>query len=189
MRIITARKRSCGKVMFSHISVNLFRGSPRNHYPWCIGTWVPLLSSPRYQIWALPLPHCCSLEDLPPPVLTSSGGHQNKYGWQVGCTHPTGMLSSYNSTFPRGVSQTIIWQNFPIFFFWKAHEKKGLRWGVGLMPSGRLEPSSMRNPGFLSKILHEKYLFLVWASTHYLANLSRTPTSMKKWVQSASPAH
>ena len=29
----------------------------------------------------------------PPPVLTSSGGHRNTYSWQVGGTHPTGMLS------------------------------------------------------------------------------------------------
>ena len=25
----------------------------------------------------------------PPPVLTSSGGHQNTYGFQVGGAHPT----------------------------------------------------------------------------------------------------
>ena len=33
------------------------------------------------------------LEDLPAPVLTSSGGDQNTYGCQVGGMHPTGMLS------------------------------------------------------------------------------------------------
>ena len=29
----------------------------------------------------------------PPPVLTPSGGHQNRYSWQADGTHPTGMLS------------------------------------------------------------------------------------------------
>ena len=28
-----------------------------------------------------------------PTLLISSGGHQNMYGWQVGGTHSTGMLS------------------------------------------------------------------------------------------------
>ena len=28
-----------------------------------------------------------------PPVRTPSGGHQNRYSWQAGDTHPTGMLS------------------------------------------------------------------------------------------------
>ena len=28
-----------------------------------------------------------------PLLLAPSGGHQNMYGWQVGGTHPTGMLS------------------------------------------------------------------------------------------------
>ena len=41
----------------------------------------------------------CSLEGLttqPPPVLTSSGGHRNTYGWQAGGKHPTGMRSHLN---------------------------------------------------------------------------------------------
>ena len=29
------------------------------------------------------------------PVLTSSGGHQNNYGWQAGGMHPIGMLSCF----------------------------------------------------------------------------------------------
>ena len=34
------------------------------------------------------------LRTYPPPlVLTPSGDHQNTYGWQVGGTYPTGMLS------------------------------------------------------------------------------------------------
>ena len=32
---------------------------------------------------------------IPPLLLTPSGGHQNTHGWQVGGTHPTGMLSCY----------------------------------------------------------------------------------------------
>ena len=43
--------------------------------------------------------HTCSLEDLPLPILTSSGGHRNTYGWQVGGTHPTGMLLVTNLSF------------------------------------------------------------------------------------------
>ena len=34
----------------------------------------------------------CSLETTP-LVLTSSGRHQNTYGWQADGTHPTGTLS------------------------------------------------------------------------------------------------
>ena len=30
-----------------------------------------------------------------PPLLTPSGSHQNRYGWQVGRMHPTGMLSHF----------------------------------------------------------------------------------------------
>ena len=52
------------------------------------------------QMWLLTSGHhwtpvqICSLED-PPLVLTSSGGHWNTYGWQVGGTHPIGMLSCF----------------------------------------------------------------------------------------------
>ena len=31
--------------------------------------------------------------DIPPPVLKPSGDHHNTHGWQMGGTHPTGMLS------------------------------------------------------------------------------------------------
>ena len=60
---------------------------------------------PRYQTYYLP-PSLTAVHLRTYPHLYWL--LQNKNGWQVGCTHPTGMLSSYNSTFPRGVSQTII---------------------------------------------------------------------------------
>ena len=36
--IITARQRSCGKVMFSCVCLSVhWKGVPSDHYPWCIG--------------------------------------------------------------------------------------------------------------------------------------------------------
>ena len=37
--IFTTRQRSCGKIMFSLVSVclSVHEGSPCDHYPWCIG--------------------------------------------------------------------------------------------------------------------------------------------------------
>ena len=55
------------------LSAILFRRGwfPCDHYPWWYGTY------PR----------------LTPIVMTSSGGHQNRYSWQAGSTHATGILS------------------------------------------------------------------------------------------------
>ena len=64
-KLVTARKRSCGKVMFSQVSV-CPHTSPPGPYP-----------SPR---------------DHSPQLLTPSGGHHT-YGRQVCSTHPTGMHS------------------------------------------------------------------------------------------------
>ena len=36
-----------------------------------------------------------NLEGVPPMRLTSSDGHQNTYGRQVGSTHPTGILHCF----------------------------------------------------------------------------------------------
>ena len=60
----------------------------------------------------------CSLEDLPPAVLTSSGGHWNTYGWKAGGVHPIGMLSCLSSvsllmyyrTLDRKFQQCNCWQ-------------------------------------------------------------------------------
>ena len=41
----------------------------------------------------------CSFEDTPPPVLTSDG-QQSTYGWKLGGTHPTGILSCYHLNLP-----------------------------------------------------------------------------------------
>ena len=43
-----------------------------------------------------------------PPVLTSSAGHRNMYGWQAGSTHPTGMLSC-SMVQPLGVLLLLQW--------------------------------------------------------------------------------
>ena len=151
--ILTARKRSCGKVMFLQVSVHQSfcppegRGSHQEEGPDVTITHDSLgygtYSSPGHQTWDLtppldtkhwtyslpspstppdtrhesyPLPpltpfhssllltsgsyhwrsvQTCSLEELPPPVLTSGGGHRNTYAWQAGSTHPTGMNSSW----------------------------------------------------------------------------------------------
>ena len=95
--------------------VCLFTGG---RYITCI--MVNYLSPPGIRPWDLPLPlptsdlgtypypHCWHLVVItrnlfklvylrtyptPQPALISSGGHWNTYGWQVGGTRPTGMLS------------------------------------------------------------------------------------------------
>ena len=90
--IITARKQSCRKVMFSLVSFCHFvqgRGSPRGHYLWCIGTWIPPIPDmgPILTPW---------IPDIGPtlPTSTDISWWPPKYGWQVGSTHPTEMLSS-----------------------------------------------------------------------------------------------
>ena len=68
---------------------------PYDHYRWCFGPhckphnrfWPPGPSPPsKHWTWELPPPRIDSL-------LVTSGGHQSTYSWQVGGTHPTGMLS------------------------------------------------------------------------------------------------
>ena len=75
-----------------HHGIGHIAGYPSPPQTSDLGTYPLLLISGGH--------HCrpvqtCSLEDLPPPVLKSSGGHQNTYGCQVGVTHPTGMLSCW----------------------------------------------------------------------------------------------
>ena len=76
--IITADEWSCGKVMFSYVSVrqsvilSTGSGSPCDYPP------PPQLEDPL----------------TPSPLVLTSGGHQSTYSWQAGGTHPTGMLSS-----------------------------------------------------------------------------------------------
>ena len=59
--IITARQRSCGKVMFSLVSLCLFTGDPSDHYLQCIG------------------PHCTAppppTSDMGPPSSSPPGHH------------------------------------------------------------------------------------------------------------------
>ena len=99
--IITARKRSLGKVMFPGVSVHGRGGAVV--YP---GHWISHMvgypAPPTWDLDTLPLAtdiwwsslETCLLEDLP-PVLTPSGDHHNKSGWQAGGTHPTGMRSCF----------------------------------------------------------------------------------------------
>ena len=53
------------------------------------GIWWPqvTISSPPASGHHWKPVQTCSFEDLPPLVLTSSGGHQNMYGWQTVSTH------------------------------------------------------------------------------------------------------
>ena len=61
----------------------------------CSQVGPPLVIRPQHLSWWSSLETCSNLftrGSYPTaPVLTSSGGHT--YGWQVGGTHPTGMLS------------------------------------------------------------------------------------------------
>ena len=88
-RIFTAHKRSCGKVMFSQVSVcHSVQGVhmwplPMMHWDLTFpdtrhgGTYLPLLTSGGHH-W-IPV-QTCTLEDLstPQPVLTSSCGHRKR---------------------------------------------------------------------------------------------------------------
>ena len=98
----TDRQRIGRKVMFSQVSVL---------QSFClqwegVGTWhaswdrshVRVHPSPSPCYWHLviitgDLLKLIHLRAYPLPVLTSSGGQWNKYVWQAGGTHPTGMLS------------------------------------------------------------------------------------------------
>ena len=114
--IITTRQRSCGKVMFSPVSIcsqgvtmwplpmmhwtSLYRTMPpdcetSDHQPWDPHppprqTWDP----PAINIWWPSLENCSNLfiRGSPPPPVLRSGGWSS-YGWQAGGMHPTGMLS------------------------------------------------------------------------------------------------
>ena len=95
--IITANKRSCGKVIFSRTCVcHSVQVEGRVHYPWCIwkyeyspgtrhGTYPPLLLLTSGGHHWRPV-QSCSLENLSrlPTVLTSSGGRQNTFGLASG---------------------------------------------------------------------------------------------------------
>ena len=81
---------------------------PSGHQTWvppghqtCSKFVTPLLVRSGGHQWG-PV-QTCSLEDSPPPppLLTFSGGHRYAYGWQVGCTHPTGMPSFCTSVVRR----------------------------------------------------------------------------------------
>ena len=112
--IFTARKWSCGKVIFSQASVHSRSRGWLHHlhhgighmvvYPLTSGlgtyspprhkTWVPTPPTATY-IWWSSLETCSNVSTCGPTsiVLTSSGGHWNMHSWEVGSTHPTGMLS------------------------------------------------------------------------------------------------
>ena len=104
--IFTALKRSCGKVMFLHLSVSHsihgdVRGygsgvcvsgsggvyNPSGHTPPCHTSWphTSLGHTPRHPSGHTPSPG----PTQPPP----------HYGEQPGGTHPTGMLSCFNFFF------------------------------------------------------------------------------------------
>ena len=110
LRIFTTRQWSCRKVIFSFVSVCqaviLSTGRPMWQCDsWCIGphhiaplTWhLNAQGPPTSDIWWPRFKTCSNFftrgpPPLPLPVLTSLG-YCSTYGWQVGRTHPTGMLS------------------------------------------------------------------------------------------------
>ena len=75
----TARQRSCGKVMFSLMSVHL--------YPWYIG---PHCTPPNLRPRPRPSLETCSnvFISAPFPTLLTSGG-RSMYGWNVCVMYPT----------------------------------------------------------------------------------------------------
>ena len=95
--IVTARQRSCGKVMFhTCLSVLSVSQSVQGEVfigPHCTGTPPPAPWPPTHgcQTWD---PRPC-----PPPLLVTSWDlfnlwrHRGMYGGQAGSTYPTGMLS------------------------------------------------------------------------------------------------
>ena len=103
-RIFTARQRSCVKVMFSQVSVILFRrGVPCDHYPWCKGphcTVSPnmgphclgLPEPPASDIW-WPSLEACSILFTSRPLSADTWWLLNHIQLvQESGTHPTGML-------------------------------------------------------------------------------------------------
>ena len=73
--LITARKRNCGNVMFSVVSVILFMGgSPCDHYPWCIVPNCVAPPAPRDIRFAHPHPSTPRYSIPAPPLWTSDMG-------------------------------------------------------------------------------------------------------------------
>ena len=94
-------QRSCGKVMFLHLSVILSRGGQGvcHTHPWADTPWADTPSP-----WADTLPGQRPLARHPlgihppghtPPGQTPPGQCMLGYGQQAGGTHPTGMQSWY----------------------------------------------------------------------------------------------
>ena len=136
------------------------RGSPCDHYPWCIGTWVPdmgLLTLTSTEIWWSSLETCSNLFIWgPTPPLQLSyriGVYGTAYSWQSGGTHPIKIWFAYRKKpgslqdFPietvavadtgfspgGGVNfhKPIIFQ----IFCWKLHENERIRTpGASLAP-------------------------------------------------------
>ena len=118
MKFVTVHKQSCGKVMFSQLSVcHSVQGFPMWPVPmmhWDMGN--PPIPDTKYGTSSSPSPRIANMGPTPSPcywhlvvitgdlfklahlrthplmVLTSSGGHQNMHGRQANGTHPTGML-------------------------------------------------------------------------------------------------
>ena len=96
--VITARKHSCGKVMFSQVSVCHSvqrRGGGTSHASWD-------RSPPGHQTWDLPPPPATDilfkLDNLRTYIPSHWYGHlvdRQASGRQAGGTHPTGMLSCF----------------------------------------------------------------------------------------------
>ena len=120
VKIFTTRQRSCRKVMFSQVSVILFRG----------GVYMPGSQVPSggcvYQRWACMYTHHPQTWDLGDPpfplwcTLTwywSSGSHHNTCGWQAGSTH----ASYWNGFLSKMFILASICININVSFFTSLH--------------------------------------------------------------------
>ena len=113
-QFITARQRSCGKVMFSQVSVILFTGGV-----WCHLLYGPIFFPEGYDATSCLVP--CSFQRgawrhiLSGPMFLPGGvSCSPPYGGREGGTHPTGMQSC----------SLIFWYFFYVFLDLGSREKK-----------------------------------------------------------------
>ena len=92
--LIYARKRSCRKVMFSHVSVNLLTGGPGPY---------PISSDPNPSLYHTTLWGPTPLGPYPSWNITPRDHTPTLGTTKAGGTHPAGMLSSYTSIFVEAV--------------------------------------------------------------------------------------
>ena len=86
--------------VFSRVCLSVNRGSPRDHYPWCIARHYKATVTPTSTRHGTLRPHLLLLTSAGHhcrPIQTCSthpvlrSGNWNTYGWQAAGTYPTGI--------------------------------------------------------------------------------------------------